>query len=51
MSVSDQAMMKTAQAVIANTYILAISLAVGVAFGAAWALIPLAIGLVIFLAA
>jgi hypothetical protein len=48
---SDAALLKTAQALVANGYIMAIALAVGIAFGAAWALIPLVIGLVIFLAA
>jgi hypothetical protein len=48
---SDQATLKAVQASISNTYILAISLAVGVAFGAVWALIPLLLGLAIFLAA
>lgn len=44
-------MLKVAQAYVANAYIMAIALAVGVGFGAPWALIPLGIGLVIFLAA
>jgi hypothetical protein len=48
---SDTATLKAVQASIANTYILAIALAIGVAFGAAWALIPLVFGLGIFLAA
>jgi hypothetical protein len=48
---SDIVNVKIAQSAISNLYILAISLAIGVAFGALWALIPLFIGLIIFLAA
>lgn len=48
---TDQALLKTAQALVANAYIMAIALAVGVAFGAAWALLPLGLGLIVFLAA
>jgi hypothetical protein len=44
---SDQANLKIAEAVILNTYGLAIALAIGVAFGAAWALIPLLLGVLI----
>jgi hypothetical protein len=48
---SDQTDLKIAEAYVSNAYLFAISLAVGVAFGAAWALIPLLVGLVVFLAA
>jgi len=48
---SDTANLKIAEALVSNGYILAIALTIGIAFGAAWALIPLVIGLGVFLAA
>jgi hypothetical protein len=48
---SDTANLKIAEAFVSNIYIFAIALTIGVAFGAAWALIPLVIGLGVFLAA
>jgi len=47
---SDQTDLKIAEAVIANGYIVAVALVIGVGFGALWALIPLGIGLTLFLA-
>jgi len=48
---SDALTQKIAEAALCHAYLLAIALTVGIVFGAAWAFIPLGLGLLLLLAA